>query len=330
MSPKQVIVNPRKTTALVKKAEDLVYARYELPELSLKIMSSVIAMLRTDETEFAELYVLRVSDWKELSGRTGRSVYEDLKKAVVALMDTPIEIERPHGGFLILNWLSEAEWVPEAGEVEVRIAPKLKPYLLELRKKFLEYGLENILPLKSTYVIRLYELLKHEYNKISRFNGQKAVMYELNLEQLRERFKIPESYQYSSHIKKLIIDKAQKQFAEKTDITFTYTEKKRGRAVERLEITIRENDRSGSGDHSKTRRAFVAWIRQNYVNREIIRTTDKTTGGEISLSVAPDGTLYDLYANHQINASRADEIWSSLYERHKNGSLKLTEQPSLF
>ena len=38
------------------------------------------------------------------------------------------------------------------------IYPKLRPYLLEAQEKFLKYRLENILPLRSTYVIRFEEI----------------------------------------------------------------------------------------------------------------------------------------------------------------------------
>lgn len=38
------------------------------------------------------------------------------------------------------------------------------PYLLELKKNYTKYQLQNIIPMKSKYGIRLYELLKSYLN----------------------------------------------------------------------------------------------------------------------------------------------------------------------
>jgi len=323
MSPKQVLINV-KNGNIVKKAEDLLTARYELPELSMKIMSTLIAMLRTDDTELAELYVLRVADWKELTGRTGRDVYKDIDKATTALMSNPIKILRPNDGFLKVNWLSEAEWVPGTGEMELRVSPKLKPYLLELRERFVEYGIENILPLKSSYVIRLYEILKHEFRKVSMYNGQDKVIYEMSVQELRDKFNIPNSYRYND-IKKHITDKAQKQFKEKTDIQFQYKEIKRGRAVNKIEFVISSNTK-GSNDYMRDEKSFIDYMRKNFVNRTIVETKDKYTKADIRLAISQDGKLYDKNSIDDFTASRAKEMWSTLYSLAKKDQLKIKDK----
>lgn len=317
-----------KSGNIVKKAEDLVTARYELGELSIKLMSVLISMLRADDKEFADCYVLRVADWKELSGLSGRSVYENLERAAKELMSNPITIERPHGGFLVVNWLSEAEWVPGSGEMELRIAPKLKPYLLELKSRFLEYGIENILKLKSSYVIRLYELLKHEFRKVSNYNGQKKVLYEIKIGDLRDMFQIPDSYLYAN-IKAQILDKAQQQLKEKTDIQFTYKEQKKGRAVESIELTIQENNK-GSNDFLASEKAFIAHMRKNYVNADIYTAKDKNTSKTLLLSVDANGKLYNKLDMREIDKKRSAELWSALYLLAKHDKLFCLKQGTLF
>ncbi len=309
---KHVLIDFYNCKTIFKKAEDLLLARYELNELSIKLMCSVISMLRTDDTEFAECYVLRVADWKELSGLSGRSVYENLERATKELISNPITIERPHGGFLIVNWLSEAEWVPGNGEMELRIAPKLKPYLLELKSKFLEYDIANILRLKSTYVIRLYELLKHEYKKVAHYNGQEKVLFEISVQGLRDMFQIPDSYRYDA-IKRNILDKAQAQFKEKTDIKIEYEEVKRGRAVDRIEFIISANNK-GSNDFLASEKAFISYMRKNYINKDIVETIDQHTEEKLLLSVDQEGKLYNKYSNAKIDNKRSQEIWSGLYK----------------
>jgi len=281
MSPKLQMVNI-KSGHVVKKAEDLLLARYDLSELSIKLMSVLIAMLRKDDAEFAHRYILRISDWKELTGLTGRSVYENLLRSAKELQDNPIMIKRPKG-WLVLNWLASFEYIEESGEIELEISSKLKPYLIELQERFLQYGIENILPLRSSYVIRLYELLKHEYNKIINYNNQKAVIYEISISEISK---------------------------EKTDIQIEYKEIKRGRAVNSIEFTIRSNNK-GSNDYLKDLKSFISFYRKNKINETLY------DDGKICLSISEDGRLYDKYTAQEYDKDQALVVWKKLYEREK-------------
>jgi len=79
--------------------------------------------------------------------------------------------------------------------------------------------LSNILRLRSDYSIRLYEFLKDEYNKNSRYNRGITAIFELDF--LITRFSIPASYKYKD-IRVQILDKAQKDLLKHTDIKFDW------------------------------------------------------------------------------------------------------------
>jgi len=326
MSPKQVMVNP-KNGRVVKKAEDLITASYELSELSIKLMSVVIAMIRKDDQEFAHRYIVRIQDWKELSGLSGRSVYDNLLKSAKELQENPIHIQREKS-WLVLNWLASAEYVEQSGEIELEISSKLRPYLLELQGRFLEYGIENILKLRGSYVMRLYEILKHEYNKIANYNNQKSVIYEIEVDEIRKRLALPDSYQYG-HIKTRIFEQSVKQFQDKTDIKIEYKEsEKRGKEIKKIEFTIRENTK-GSNDFLKTEQNFIEYMRKNFVNKTIFKALDKHTDEKYDLSIDPKGRLYGT-GGQVFNAQRSKEMWTTLYELAKTDKLMCLKIPDLF
>jgi len=82
---------------------------------------------------------------------------------------------------------------------------------------------------------------------------------------------IPKSYQYSSHIKKLILEKAKEQFEKYTDILMEYEEIKTGRKVTHLKFIIRPNpakisqtDNRIQQNYFKSRKSFVTLLRRNY------------------------------------------------------------------
>lgn len=309
---------------LVNKHQELVRnARYSLSNLGIKIVSVLISMVKVSDEDFKE-YLIKVSDFKELIGSTSKNTYEYVDVMTDELMKKPFKI-----GDEKFNWVYYAKYKEGESAVILKIAPELKPYLLALKNNFLQYNIANILALKSAYVIRLYELCKDHFAEGTRYKKDlKSVVFDMKIDRLRELFEIPESYQYSSHIKKHILNKAVEQFKEKTDIQISYAEQKIGRKVDRIIITVRSNDK-GSNDFLAERKVFISYMRKNYVNADVLEAKDKNTGRVIKVSVAPDGKLYDKRGG-EFDKERSNEMWDTLFEMAKNDTLYCLKQGSLF
>jgi len=308
---------------VVKKHQELVHnARYRLSELSLKVLSVLISMIKMSDTEFTE-YTLKLSDFKELIGSDSKKTYDYTHKMIKDLI-VPVQI-----GDMEMPWVTFGEYQKGSNIVTFEIHRKLKPYLLELKEKFLQYNITNILPLKSAYIIRLYEICKDHFVEGTRYKkSRQSIQFELKIERMRELFEIPESYQYSSHIKKRILDKAVEQFKEKTDIQISYVEQKIGRKIDRIIITVKENNK-GSNDYLSHRQAFIKHIRANYVNQVLLRTKDKYTNGDIILSVDQNGKLYS-QNGIDFDAERSNEMWDTLFRLAKEDDLSCLKQGALF
>jgi len=308
MTQEQIIVKPRPHN-IVRKADKLIRARYSLSAIAIKVITSVIAMIDKNDADF-KLYVIKVQDFKELTdakGKLGGSAYQQLIDACNELMNKKIEfIDGVDVGFMLTRWIASAEYFAGAGEIEIEISQKLRPLLLQLKDgNYLNYELKNILALKSGYVIRLYELLKHEYNKVARYKGHTTATYEINIDEFRNEFKIPDSYQYSSHIKKLIFDKAVKEFKEHTDIEISYEpSRKRGKKVIAVEFTIRDN--KSSNKYLKNIRSFINYIRETYEKQVVYEEEN------LSLYIK-NGRLFNKINFQEYNKNQAQEIWEKLY-----------------
>jgi len=321
MQSKQVIVTPRQTN-IVRKAEALINARYSLSTLAIKIITSVIAMIDKKDEDF-KLYVLKVTDFKELldaDGKLGGTQYKTFKDACNELASKKIEFDEGEDeGFFITRWIASAEYFAGSGEVEIEISQKLRPLLLQLKEgNYLNYELKNILSLRSAYLIKLYEKLKHEYNKVARYKGHTTATYEVFIEELRKDFKIPSSYQYSSHIKKLILDKAVEQFKEHTDIDITWKPaRKRGKKVLSVEFTIREN--TAIEPHLKSLRAFISYMRKHKVNQDIwVQPND-----DMILSISQDGKIYNKRNLKFYSKKESQVVWEQWFELAKKDNLEV-------
>lgn len=298
---------------IVKKHNDLVNkARYSLSEDGIKLVSMLIAMINKDDERFQE-YHIRVADFTKLKGSSSKNDYETVHKIIKELLSCPVKI-----GNLQANFIASGEYKEGTATAVFEISQKLKPYLLELKKDFLEYDLKDILMLKSGYVIRLYELIIQQWREYKHYNkNSKSYTFDLDIEETRGLFEIPESYRYNDF--KRIIDKAKQQFKEKTNITFDYKEYKIGRAVKRLKITVRENNK-GSNDIFASRKAFINFIRKEYApdtNKNHFPIIVSTKSGDIKVNL--NGEIYISGDDvKSLDNKQADKLWDWLYDLVKN------------
>jgi len=251
----------------VKKADVVVKARYNLSPLSIKFITCLITGIKSDDKADIE-YIFKVKDFQELRGASNKNIKKFIKNSLDELLSKPLHI-KTQTGFISCNWISGGEYIDGAGEVKFMIYPKLKPYLLEAKQKFLKYELKNILSIKSGYAIRLYEILKDYYNREMNFG--RVPVYIISVNELRDVLQIPKSYQYSSHIKKQIILKAQKELAEYTDIIFDFEEIKRVRKIDKIKFTIKPNpkkiEKPKESIYFKSERNFIKFLREKYINK---------------------------------------------------------------
>jgi plasmid replication initiation protein len=299
---------------IIKKHNELVKkARYSLSEQGIKLVSMLISMIRIDDKDFQE-YHLQVKDFAIAINSSSNDIFKQVDKLTEDLMSKPFKI-----GDEKFNWCYYARYRQGEAHLVLKIAPELKPYLLELKEDFLEYNIKDILMLKSAYVIRLYELITMEWNQYKHYNpNAKSFTFELEIEELKKLFEIPLSYLYKD-IRVNIIDKAVKQFEEKTNIKFTYEEQKLGKKVVRLQIKVSENNK-GSNDIFASRKAFISYIRKEYKpnpDKKIFPIVISTKTGDVKVNL--NGEIYisgdDIKT---LDNKQADKLWDWLYELVKN------------
>jgi len=305
----------------VKKADVIVRARYKLNPLSLKFITTLIAGLKRGDN-INEVYQFRVKDFKELSGLKRKDLYWAVKEALKELLEKPIHIPKgktpDDNSFLMFNWVASAEYKEGEGIVEFEISNKLRPYLLEAQKKFLKYRLENILSLRSSYSIRMYELLKDWFEMYNRY-GKKAEVPPQSLNEFRQMLEIPQSYRFND-IKRFILEKAKSELAEHTDILFDYEEIKTGRRVTHLKFIIRLNpaklqtDNGVQDNYFKSRKTFVALLRNNYNGNGKFFAWKTIVGKNYWLGLDRNGLVYatngkDIKDFNAIESAELYDLW---------------------
>lgn len=217
-----------KENNIVSKSNTLIEANSRLNLVEQKMLLCLASNIEPSDRDF-KTYIFPIKQFHDLLGLSGSTKYTELSKITKELLSKVIEIKV--GEELIqVSWLSSAIYNKNKGTIDLRFDPLLKPFLLELSSKFTSYRLANVVKLKSTYAIRIYELLKQYENIKERI---------ISIENLRYYLDAIDVYPNYANLKQRVLKPSQKELNQKTDISFEFEEIKLGRKVQKIRFIIR-------------------------------------------------------------------------------------------
>ncbi len=228
-----MINNIIKNDFLVIKDNYLIEAKYKLSTSEQKLILILISKIKSEDEDF-KAYRFRTSDFSKMFKVVEEGFYQEMIKITVSLAEKALRIYDPKKNeTLVTNWFSSAKYIHNKGIVEFKFDPNLKPYLLQLKNRFTSYSIDNVIQLKSSYSIRIYELIK-QYEKI----GYRTFPFI----ELKKILGISEKeYLIYSHFRQRVLEPAKKEIAEKTDLKFTFTTIKEARKVCYIRFDIFSN-----------------------------------------------------------------------------------------
>ncbi len=209
-------------------------ARYRLTLEEQRILLSLISLIQPDDEDFKD-YKISVKALAELIETKHKNMYRVLNEATDRLMQRIIKIETLDENnkrmFEKFSFISYAKYKEGEGYLIISIDKHLKPYLLQLKEQFSKVPLKHLFKLRSTYAVRLYELLKQYENTGYRVDY---------LPDLREMLGVePNEYPRFDNFERRVLKQAIKEINEKTDLEVSYRKKKTGRKITHIEFEIR-------------------------------------------------------------------------------------------
>lgn len=211
----------------------LVNSKYKLSSSEIKfVMLSISKIDSVKDLNFRDEYIIPISEIST-AFQTEQN-YKQLRAFAKSLMSKPVTIETADG-WEIYNFFSRVKYVEGEGAFRVQMHKDLKPYLLELKKNFVQTDLKYIMHMTSQYAVRLYQLLK-QYQKL----GGREFM----LAELQDTLQIPKSMYIFNNFKTKVLNIAIEQINEYTDLTVAYKVKKIGRKINELDFSIKTKEKS--------------------------------------------------------------------------------------
>ncbi len=221
---------------LVVKSNQLIEASYRLTLVEQRIILAAIVEARESQQGLGEgLLSLNVSRFVEMFGMDEGSAYAQIKDAIAKLFTRLIIVRDTHPETGLprvskVRWISTASYIDGAAVIQLRFAADMVPYITRLEKEFTAYRIEKIGRMTSVHAVRLYELLVQYLRAGSR---------EVAIAWLKDALQIADEYRRIDHFKRDVLDVAEGQINEHSDIRVSHTQRKTGRAVTHLNFTIR-------------------------------------------------------------------------------------------
>lgn len=251
-------MNDQKDTArnyLVAKSNQIVQkSRYDFSvaeQRTIAYICSKIKPTNSSNMPYQLEYEFSIVDYARTCGfDTGGKFYNDVKTTLKSLRDKSMWLTLPDGSETTVGWLAKATINKKSGIAKIKIDEDLAPYLFDLKTKFLSYGLKNILNMKSQYSIRLYELLKSYHDmKIGQIDRRKAVerdiapqetYWTVELDELKKRLMVEniKTYNNFKDFRKKVLEVAQKEINELTDINISFEPITQGRKVVQIRFKV--------------------------------------------------------------------------------------------
>lgn len=217
---------------VVTKANDLIQAGYKLSLYEQRLLLCCIAQVDSRKPAGSQRNQFRVSVAEFIQAfpdtEGSKSIYGDIKDAVGHLFEREIKLFAGKRTTRI-RWVQSVTYHDGDGFVELHFSDKIAPYLTLIGKRFTSYQLKQVSALRSTYAIRLFEML---------MQWKDTGLLIIELAKFIEQLELP--YERFVDVRRRVIEPAITELLSKSNLEIEWKPIKEGKAVKRLEFKFRE------------------------------------------------------------------------------------------
>lgn len=204
--------------------------KYSLNTVEQKLVLYMASKI-TPYDEPGTVYTFSFKDFRAVCNLNDDSgTYKPMIQEMLFLLKgKPIEIYPDNGTLIITSWFDDAVIDNDAETVKITFSQHLTPYLYNLKNYYTQFCLENVLPMRSKYAIRLYEYLRSIKSK-----GYRQT---IDIEEVKARIDA-EKYKNYKDFRMWCLEPALEEINTYTDIAVECVPIKSGRRVSHLEFKI--------------------------------------------------------------------------------------------
>lgn len=220
---------------MITKHNSLIEAKYKLSLVEQRLIFLAISRINplisskikpSEQQEFE----FTVAEYAEFYGIDLKIAYEQTKEAVEHLYERSVLTENTKFKKKF-RWVSSQTYFKNEGRFSINFTKDVMPYLTQLENQFTHYCLKNIAKFKSSYTIRIYELMC-QYKEL----GERT----LKLDNLKEMLQVAENKSYGrfNTFNQRVLEPAIKEINQNSNLNISVEKITRGRKVDSLYFKI--------------------------------------------------------------------------------------------
>lgn len=245
-SDERIEIAKKREYLVVKSNELIQQTRFELSLTEQKTIAFICSMIkpidavdRAKGVPFQLEYEFNIRDYCKICGidyNAGKN-YADIKATLKHLSDRSMWVtfnDNPDEEVLC-RWLAKVKTNKKSGIAHVELDRDLAPCLFDLGQRFTQYQLYNILAMKSAFSTRIYELMKsYEFQRTKTFE----------VDELKRLLMVDDVKSYANFnlFKTKVLEIAQREINELTDINIYFEPITKGRKVVKVKFKIEKKD----------------------------------------------------------------------------------------
>ena len=206
-------------------------AKYDLNPHELKLLAYIFTIMY-NETGVYKQKTFSLSEFKQILGSKNTS-YDHAKRALQKIKSCSFWLLNGQDNEICINFFSSIEMKKGTSEVTVNLQEELIPHLEKNDTLYTTYPLMYILPMKSKYSIRLYELLRSYLN---------LRQWRFSIEKIHMQLCLPASYEKFQNFRRAFIEPAVKEINGFSDILVEYEFIKTGRNYTHIEFKFKSKN----------------------------------------------------------------------------------------
>ncbi len=242
---------------LITQDNRFIYAKYgDTTANELKFFYYVISKLNSISDKDFQLHEVPISEiLGEVLSHESEDNYTYIKNLCRSLSKRILEDEslvydpvtkKEEEMFEVMAIFKRIQYLKRKAVICYQLNDCLKPYLLGLRKNFTQIPLQHILPIRSGYAIRIYQILlselKQNRNELTR-----------PLTQLQDILCVPKSFYAWIDFKRNVLEPSIKEINATTDIVASYRTKKQRQKITEIVFEFCFKDPQKRKDQAKAK-----------------------------------------------------------------------------
>lgn len=234
---------------------DLITSVAKMDKVPLKIFELAVSLIDTDNPPKNNTIYLSKTELFAFFKVNDSNKHSRFKEAIMTLHQQSVfeiremNVHKNKFEYRVISPLEETTWNDYNDIISMTFTKSIMPYLIELKTKFTQYALSDLVDLNSKYSIILYKLLSMNYNQYEHYSnkgGRRAEQVEayrnpsITVKELRVITDTVNDYERFQSLETWILKKPLEEINAHTSFNVTYDKIKKGRSIDSIVFHIKK------------------------------------------------------------------------------------------